>query len=159
MRNICLPRRIRPLLTICLAIAWVGSMPSVARGESPSSSFSVEMSRVGERLLLQGEPIIVHYKIANLLEEDAAFYMGQNHREWVSYTLRNEAGKELPLIPDPRPIQPGGYYSYGILIGPRGISEGNLVVSKSFAAMPPGVYRLSVRIRLPYETGKEADPP
>jgi hypothetical protein len=120
-----------------------------------------EITRVTPATFTQGEPIVLHYKIAN----DSAQYMtvnmgldgavGETH--WVTQTLTSLDGIVSPSLTDPVPLDSGGLHFNRISMGPYGRKEGDLVASRCFSIPSSGEYKLNAQVDLSYGVGETDD--
>jgi hypothetical protein len=109
---------------------------------------------------MEGEPIVLNYKVTNSSEQEAFVYFGENRNDWLAAKLVDIAGNVAPAQPEPKPQNPrylGLLARTGTYLSPNTQSEGSIVVSRWFAPLPPGTYSLSLRVQLPYATGAGED--
>lgn len=115
----------------------------------------LEMSLQKNAITL-GEPIVVDYKITNLMPWEATVFLSQRGMSWLTWNVVDEEGHHAPAIPDPGPR----YFKRSLngnsfMLSPKSQRQDQVVVSQQFSVSHPGNYRLNVHVCLPYVTGPE----
>ncbi len=144
-------------LICATAVAITGSVAQA----SPTTKLpaGLEMSLDGSTFS-QGEPILIHYKITNGGDQD--MYpdtrdgrnqcLEENYKGWFSLMLKDAAGKTAPAVSFFPPLSEGATGT-----GPRipaGTSYAStLILNQWVTADHPGIYLLSVHVRLPCTLG------
>lgn len=130
-----------------MAVATLTS-PSLAEG-GQTPPITIEMS-LASTTAMQGEPLVLHYKITNPASQSVALQMGQQRESWLTVSLKDAAGQAAPSHKDiPLP------FLGGVSLVEPGLSSGNSLqgsLEVGYWATPshPGKYTLIVQTQLPY---------
>lgn len=137
---------------LCYAAAFFPATSCQAEQEP----MSADVALVTPATFSLGEPIMLHYKLANLSStEKLAILRGIYNTGWYTLSMKSVAGDRVALIPDERPLDPPGLHSgdvgvYAASDGRDSWQDGYIVVSKFFAVQHPGKYLLTVHVRASY---------
>jgi len=140
-----------------LATAAAFSPP--ARSSAQDTPVRVEVS-LAKNTVMEGEPIVLNYKITNLSDGEAWLEFGESRKAWLGLNLVDGVGRSAPALTERRPLNiryEGPFGSDGITLSPRMVSEGSVVVSRRLVSPRPGRHALFVNLRLPYAVGPVND--
>lgn len=145
------------LFVIAASVLTLMGIGSFAKGDA----IRVEITRDSQQATMQGEPIVLHYVIANDSAQQTDVEMGLDGAvggtKWIAKSLTAANGKSVPARDDPRHADPGGLHFSSLLIGPNEQREGDLVASQWFSIPHPGKYVLDIKVHLAYGTGESVD--
>ena len=141
------------------AVAITGAVaqasPTAQAGPTIQPLAGLEMS-LESGTVPQGEPVVIHYKITNTSNQDLCpdirdgrnQCLEENYKGWFSLMLKDTAGKTAPTVSFLPPVS-GEAISTGPRIPAGDSYTGSLIVNQWVAAVHPGIYLLSVHVRLP----------
>ena len=141
-------------------LATAAAFPPTARSSAQDTPVSVEVS-LAKNTVMEGEPIVLNYKITNFSDGEAWLEFGESRKTWLGLNLVDGVGRSAPALTERRPLNvryEGPFASEGITLSPRMVSEGSVVVSRRLASPRPGRHALLVNLRLPYAVGPVNDP-
>lgn len=115
----------------------------------PDDALSLNLSLARETVML-GEPITLHYDIANRSSERLRLYLGKEQAEWASLSLVDEAGMLAPERPDPRKPQGGLQRMKEVRPDPGQTYHGSLIVTQWLTIPHVGRYGLHFKAHLAY---------
>lgn len=145
------------LSMVAASILTLMGIGSIAKGDA----IRVEITRPGQQTLTLGEPIVLHYIIANDSAQQMNVEMGLDGAiggtKWIAKSLTAANGKSIPIRDDPHHTDAGGLHFNSVLIGPNEQREGDLVASQWFSIPSPGEYTLGIQVHLAYGTGQSVD--
>lgn len=102
---------------------------------------SLNLSLASETVIL-GEPIILHYDIADHGNAGLWVYLGRERSAWASLSLVDEAGQPAPERPDPRKPQGGVRRATEVRVDPGRTYHGSLIVTQWLTVPHAGRYKL-----------------
>lgn len=147
--------RLRLAVVLCSTAAYllanIANIPAKANPQMPAP-IQAQISLDGSPRIMLGEPIVLHYKIANVSDnQGVGIGLGTYKTQWCQLSLSSADGRSAQVIPDERPLNPPGLHSTGTyFLQPDGSEEDRLVVTRFFRILYPGRYTLAVHIRVPY---------
>ncbi len=99
-----------------------------------------------------GEPVILHYKIMNPLEDQTVgTNTGMRQTSWYSLSLKNASGLSAAIGRSERSLDLGSLHpSETSILAPEGDKSGYIVASSLLAASHPGRYTLTAHIDIRY---------
>ena len=127
--------------------------PSARADQDP---MSVEATLATPATLTLGEPIALHYKLSNLsCDEHLAVLTGIYNTQWYTLGLQDAQGRQVPAVPDTRPLDPPGLHAgdvnnFAVSASRDGWQDGYIVASKSFSVPRPGKYVLTLHVHAAY---------
>lgn len=133
-----------------IAFVWLNfaAVTAMGRPTCAATPINVEMTLATGSTLVQGEPVVLHYKITNAADQDASARLGTEDKEWYTIKVIDSAGKHVPSRIESRPLQVWEKGPRGVTVQSHRFQQGYLVSKYLFAL--PGKYTLSVHVRLPY---------
>lgn len=129
---------------------------SAASSRADQAPMAVEVNLATPATISLGEPIMLHYKISNLSpDEKLVVLIGIYNTRWYTLGLKDQAGNQVRLIPDTRPLNPRGFHSGDVSIyatSGQGDSwrDRYIVATRSFSVPHPGKYVLTMNVQAPY---------
>jgi len=127
-----------------------------ASSQADQAPMAVEASLATPATISLGEPIMLHYKRSNLSsDEKLVVLIGIYKTGWYTLGLKDQAGNQVRLIPDTRPLNPRGPHSGDVGIYATSDQrdswrDGYIVATKSFTVPHPGKYVLTMHVQASY---------
>ncbi len=135
--------------TLAAAALLAFGTPSVAQaGPSP---LQLTVSLDSPATVTQGEPIVLHYHVANTQEVPRTCLDRPQGRDWLAESLTDAAGRAVPPAAQFDPQRFAGGFEITLPTFPvpaLGAYDGYAVINQGFAAPAPGRYTLTVRASL-----------
>lgn len=152
--NLAVIRLKMPLLLAALAV-----FAAPVRAEDVAAGPINVQASLASSTITQGEPIMLNFKIINASNQKISTDMGVDEKDWLEVSMADNKGKAvLPLADPDLPQSLSGIKAIGgDRLYPKQESRHEVVVSQRFQILKAGTYRLSVRVRLPYGLGSQAD--
>lgn len=150
MKSNCLKKAIQSAVACSFAVFALTHKPATAEG-GPVGPLDVQASLSTRPTIVQGDPIILHYRISNTSDQKVGMHWGVYRTEWYTLHLTDAAGRMTSSLADPRPRDPQGLHAspQGFLASGKG-TDGFIVVSRFLAVPRPGRYTLTMRVHISY---------
>ena len=137
------------LLALGLLALGVQTQTAIADAQAPDT-LHVEMKMTSASKIVPGEPIVLHYKIANPSKaETVEYFAGQRDSDWYRLTLTDAQGGSARAERDPHPryvIPTGGFFDPGWRsLDPGEVREGDIVATLYLKPNHVGKYTLKVQ--------------
>lgn len=144
-------RALRRTCAGCIAALTLATTPGWADSNA-AAPIAVQMSLATPSTITQGEPIVLHYQIANTSpSQKVGILLGIYGTDWYALNLTDKSGEAARRIPDQRERNPKGYSNAPeYLVSPKDSVQGNIIVTQFVAVAHPGSYLMKVHVRIPY---------
>ena len=129
------------------------------RMSSPTQNDSLNCRfNLSQNMVSLGEPIVLHAKITNLGDQNAAIFLGENinHQGWLTVSLRDSVGRNIPVPPLPTPM-PNPLSRGTLSLSPNDTHEEDVVLSNVVHPADPGCYYITFYVHLPTTDMPNAD--
>lgn len=112
---------------------------------------NVNLSLDTPAVIEAGEPIVVRYKIVNMLEDQTiGVYTGMHKTAWYSLDLKDNSGISTVIRNEQPPASGGLQPSETSTLRPQGYESGYIVASRFLSAPHPGKYVLTIHVAMRY---------
>lgn len=142
---------VAPLVTAvisCSAMILSPASADIGRTNPVAVDLSLASGQVA-----QGEPIILNYRITNIITQSVELKMGENKEAWFTIGMTDAAQQSVPLITELPSSLLGGVSSPEPSLTVGGSLQGNIEVNRWVTIAHPGRYTVTVQVQLPYISG------
>ncbi len=143
------------LLTLGLLLGIFAATRQAQANDKPD--LQVQVSLISNSTFSMGEPLILKYKILNTSPERAETYMGKDQAGWVTEALADAQGHTIPTEVGQSWHRNGGAHNDGVSVSPMSSATGYVIFNPCAAIHAAGKYKVTVKTRLPYALGVQAD--
>ena len=133
------------------ALCLVSCCRSVTAGTDHLGALDAQVSLLTKSTFVQGEPIILHYKVSNT--SDQKLGVTWEDKAGYSLALTDQTGV-ISVIQQNQPPKRGAYAVLDPFMRSGGKYETFFAVPQRGVNLHPGRYTLNVRVRLPYTTAE-----
>lgn len=119
--------------------------------ENPHSEDAHDMKLLlASETVMLGEPIILHYDVADHGNAGLWLYLGRELSAWANLSLVDETGQPAPERPNPRKTQGGLQSATQLSLDPGQTYHGSLIITQWLTVPHIGRYELHLKARIPY---------